>query len=92
MRAAAKKYDTWYKKIHLERDRYLPLLDPKSVIQGSGCGAFHHVKLLTDGMQSGVWEQLKQTVAKKKFARDDVTAGQEYVKSYVKFYSLYSLR
>jgi uncharacterized protein DUF6448 len=43
------------------------------------------VKLLTDGMQSGVREQFKQTVAKNKFAKDDVTAGQEYVNSYVEF-------
>jgi len=43
------------------------------------------LKLLTDGMQSGVREQFKQVTAKKKFGRDDVSAGQEYVKSYVEF-------
>jgi len=43
------------------------------------------VKLLRDGMQSGVREQFKQAMAKKNFGRDDVTAGQEYVKSYVEF-------
>jgi hypothetical protein len=43
------------------------------------------VKLLTDGIQSGVREQFKQAVAKKKFGKDDVTAGQEYIKSYVEF-------
>ena len=42
MRAAPKKYNTLYKKGHIERDMYLPLLDPKGVIQCSGCGAFHH--------------------------------------------------
>jgi hypothetical protein len=42
MRAAVKKYNTLYKKGHVERDMYLPRLDPKGVIQCSGCGAFHH--------------------------------------------------
>jgi hypothetical protein len=43
------------------------------------------VKLLADGIQSGIREQFKQATAKKKFGRDDVRAGQEYVKSYVEF-------
>ena len=43
------------------------------------------MKLLTDGIQSGVREQFKQAVAKKTFGKDDVTAGQEYIKSYVEF-------
>jgi hypothetical protein len=42
MGAAAKKYNTLYKKNHVERDMYLPRLDPKGIIQCSGCGAFHH--------------------------------------------------
>jgi len=42
MRPAVKKYNTLYKKGHVERDMYLPRLDPKGVIQCSGCGAFHH--------------------------------------------------
>jgi hypothetical protein len=42
MRSAPKKYNTLYKKSHVERDMYLPRLDPKGVIQCSGCGAFHH--------------------------------------------------
>ena len=42
MRSAPKKYNTLYKKAHIERDMYLPRLDPKGVIQCSGCGAFHH--------------------------------------------------
>ncbi len=42
MGAAAKKYNTLYKKNHVERDMYLPRLDPKGVIHRSGCGAFHH--------------------------------------------------
>jgi NMD protein affecting ribosome stability and mRNA decay len=37
-----KKYNTLYKKGHIEKDMYLPRLDPKGVIQCSGCGAFHH--------------------------------------------------
>jgi hypothetical protein len=40
MGAAAKKYNTLYKKNHVERDMYLPRLDPKGIIQCSGCGAF----------------------------------------------------
>ena len=43
------------------------------------------VKLLTDEMQAGLHEKFKQTIAKKKFAKDDVVAGQEYVKNYVEF-------
>lgn len=43
------------------------------------------VKLLTDGIQSGARDQFKQALAKKKFGKDDVTAGQEYIKSYVEF-------
>lgn len=43
------------------------------------------VKLLTDGLQSGVRQQFKHAMAKKNFDRDDVSAGQEYVKSYVEF-------
>jgi hypothetical protein len=42
MRAAPKKYNTSYKKSHIEKDMYLPVLDPKGLIQCSGCGAFHH--------------------------------------------------
>ena len=43
------------------------------------------VKLLTDGMQTGVRQQFKQLTAKKKFGKDDVAAGREYVKHYVEF-------
>lgn len=42
MRSAIKKYNTSYKKDHVERDMYLPRLEPKGVIQCSGCGAFHY--------------------------------------------------
>jgi len=42
MRAGTKKYNTVYKKNHIEKDMYLPRLDPKGVIQCSGCGAFHY--------------------------------------------------
>ena len=42
MRSAAKNYNTLYKKPHTESDSYLPRLDPKGVLQCSGCGAFHH--------------------------------------------------
>jgi NMD protein affecting ribosome stability and mRNA decay len=42
MRTPAKKYNTLYKKNHVEKDMYLPRLEPKGVIQCSGCGAFHY--------------------------------------------------
>jgi len=42
MRSAAKKYNTLYKKGHIERDMYLPRRDPEGVMQCSGCGAFYH--------------------------------------------------
>ena len=43
------------------------------------------VKLLTEAMQQGVRDQFKQVTAKKKFVKDDVSAGREYVKGYVEF-------
>lgn len=43
------------------------------------------LKLLTEAMQTGIREQFKQVTAKKKFGKEDVSAGQEYVKGYVKF-------
>ncbi|MGE5817835.1 MAG: DUF6448 family protein, partial [Deltaproteobacteria bacterium] len=43
------------------------------------------VKLLTEAMQTGIREQFKQVIAKKKFGKDDVSAGREYVKGYVEF-------
>jgi hypothetical protein len=42
MRSQPKRYNTLYKKSHVERDMYLPKRDPKGVIQCRGCGAFHH--------------------------------------------------
>jgi len=43
------------------------------------------VKLLTEAMQTGIREQFKQVMAKKKFGKDDVSAAREYVKGYVEF-------
>jgi hypothetical protein len=43
------------------------------------------LKLLTEAMQTGVREQFKQVAAKKKFGKDDVSAGRDYVKGYVEF-------
>ena len=43
------------------------------------------VKLLTEAMQTGIREQFKQAIAKKKFDKEDVSAGREYVKGYVEF-------
>lgn len=42
MRSAVKKYNTAYKKNHVEKDMYIPRLEPKGVVQCSGCGAFHY--------------------------------------------------
>jgi len=43
MKAAAKKYNTTYKKkIDIDRDTFLPRRSPKEIIQCSGCGAFYH--------------------------------------------------
>lgn len=43
------------------------------------------LKLLTDAMQTGIREQFKQVIAKKKFGKDDLSAGRDYVKAYVEF-------
>ena len=43
------------------------------------------LKLLTEAMQTGVREQFKQVAAKRKFGKDDVSAGRDYVKGYVEF-------
>ena len=43
------------------------------------------VKLLTEEMEHGLREHFKETVAKKKFAPDDVEAGRESVKAYVEY-------
>lgn len=43
------------------------------------------LKLLTEAMQTGVREQFKQVAAKRKFGKDDVSAGRDYVKGYVQF-------
>ena len=42
------------------------------------------VKLLTDGLQVELGERFKQAVVKKKFAKDDLTAGQ-LCKKYAEF-------
>jgi hypothetical protein len=43
------------------------------------------VKLLTEAVQTGVREQFKQAIAKKKFKPDDVEAGREFIEAYVPF-------
>jgi NMD protein affecting ribosome stability and mRNA decay len=60
MRSAPKKYNTLYKKGHVERDMYLPRLDPKGVIQCSGCGAFHHRRHWTLTLPAGVSSQVQK--------------------------------
>jgi NMD protein affecting ribosome stability and mRNA decay len=49
-----------YKKGHVERDMYLPRLDPKGVIQCSGCGAFHHRRHWTLTLPAGVSSQVQK--------------------------------
>jgi hypothetical protein len=58
MRSVPKKYNTLYKKGHIERDMYLPRLDPKGVIQCSGCGAFHHRRYWTLTPPPGLSSQM----------------------------------
>lgn len=43
------------------------------------------IKLLTGLMEDGLREHFKQTMAMKKFNKDDVAAGREYVESYVSY-------
>ena len=43
------------------------------------------VKLLTDAVQKGVREQFNGVMAKKKFNKDDVAAGQKYIAAYVEY-------
>ncbi len=43
------------------------------------------VKLLTAAVEKNIREQFKEVVAKKKFNKDDVAAGQQYVKAYVEY-------
>jgi hypothetical protein len=59
MRSAPKKYNTLYKKGHIERDMYLPRLDPKGVIQCRGCGAFHHRRQWSLTLPAGFNSQIQ---------------------------------
>jgi hypothetical protein len=43
------------------------------------------VKLLADTMEHGVREHFKVAVAKRKFDKNDVEAGREYVRAYVQY-------
>ena len=43
------------------------------------------VKLLTDAVQKGLREQFTSAVSKKKFHKDDVAAGQQYIGAYVEY-------
>ena len=58
MRSAPKKYNTLYKKGQVESDMYLPRLDPKGVIQCSGCGAFHHRRYWSLTRPTGLSSQM----------------------------------
>jgi len=42
-------------------------------------------KLLMNTLEKGLHEQFEQTLAKKKFREDDVTAGRAYIESYVRY-------
>jgi hypothetical protein len=43
------------------------------------------VKLLTDDVQKSIRAQFKEVMAKKNYNKDDVAAGQQYVKAYVEY-------
>ena len=43
------------------------------------------LKLLIDAARDGTREQFKEVSAKRKFSKDEVDAGREYVKAYVEF-------
>ncbi len=43
------------------------------------------VKLLTDMEKDGIQESFKEVMSRKNFKKDDVAAGQEYVKAYVEY-------
>ncbi len=43
------------------------------------------LKLLSDAVREGINEQFKKAVTKKKFRKDDVGAGREFVEAYVSF-------
>jgi hypothetical protein len=43
------------------------------------------VKLLTTAVDDGVRQQFKQALAKKSFNKNDIAAGQDYVRAYVTF-------
>ena len=58
MRSAPKKYNTLYKKGHVERDMYLPRLDPKGILQCRGCGAFHYRRHWTLTPPTGLSSQM----------------------------------
>jgi hypothetical protein len=43
------------------------------------------MKLLTDTVQTGIRERFEHVLTKKKFSKNDVSSGREYVKAYVGF-------
>ena len=43
------------------------------------------VKLLTDAVQKGLREQFNNTMSRKAFGKDDVAAGQRYIRAYVEY-------
>ncbi len=43
------------------------------------------LKLLIDAARDGTREQFKEVSAKKKFGKDEVDAGREYIKAYIEF-------
>jgi len=63
MRSAPKKYNTLYKKGHIEKDMYLPRWDPKGVIQCSGCGAFHYRRHWALTLPAGLSSQVQKHLA-----------------------------
>lgn len=43
------------------------------------------IKLLTDQMREGIYENFKHVVAKRNFKKDDVEGGRKYIETYVIF-------
>ena len=43
------------------------------------------VKLLTESVQKGLREQFNDVMAKKKFNKDNIAAGQKYIEAYVEY-------
>jgi len=57
--------------------------EPDKALQEQSVEAL--VKLLTSESEKGIREEFKRVLARKDFRKDDVQAGREYVREYVRF-------